>query len=104
MTDNQIFADFIGLKVRYFGKVLYACDDDGNIDFTGDAEVYCPDRDWNQLMPVVEKINHLQMPDDFDWDTVRSMHEWLCQVSINNVYADAVTIIKWYNENKTITK
>lgn len=98
-TDNQIFADFIGLKVRYFGEVLYTCDDDGNIDFTGDAEAYCPDRDWNQLMKVVNKIDMLQMFDSVEYHELSEIGIF---AKIDTVYLYVDEFIKWYNENKKV--
>lgn len=55
-TDNELIAEFMGYSVRYFGPVLYFSDEDGFIDFTGDARTFMPHLSWNDIMSVVEKI------------------------------------------------
>jgi hypothetical protein len=58
---------------------------------------------WDWLMPAVSKVNTLFDEDSLhglDVDVYRSMQDWVASVNIQNAYADLVTIIKWYNENK----
>lgn len=93
-NDNEVFAKFMGIKVRYFGIVLYTCDDDGNIDLTGDAEVYCPDRDWNQLMKVVNKIDRLQLFDSIEYHELSNIRIF---ATIDVVYLYSLEFIKYYN-------
>lgn len=81
-TDNELIEEFMG-KPDYIMPELLKYH-----------------KSWDWLMPVVEKINALEMPDNFDFDILISLHEWICQVFIKNAYADVVTIIKWYNQNK----
>lgn len=57
MKETQIIADFMEIKVReHYGNVFYITDEDGYVDFVDGAEVYRPDSNWNQLMPVCIKL------------------------------------------------
>lgn len=108
-NDNELIAEFMGLNVSMFGPVLYLSDEDGMIDFKNDAEPYWPDRNWNQLMPVVEKIE--QMTDIVysfeihigascriyaDGKEIETMDD-----GIDGVYKAVVEFIRWYNSQTT---
>lgn len=57
MKDNKLLAEYLGLKSikQENGEYCYL-DDRGNICIWGDE--WEPDKDWNQLMMVIEKIRH----------------------------------------------
>lgn len=57
---SELMAKFVDIKVRYYGSVLYHCDEDGWIDFK-DATVYSPHRDRNDLHEVWEKFRDLKV-------------------------------------------
>lgn len=57
LTDNELIAEFMGINVAHWGPVLYRSDEDGMVDITDDPQTYSPDRSWDDLMPVVEKIS-----------------------------------------------
>jgi hypothetical protein len=100
-TDNELIAEFhhessawtIAYGVRALTKPIGP-----NIHGGTDGCLiynFNYDKDWNQLMPVVEKI---------------SKHEWASQrslalqdlpimgTSISEVYSKVVEAIKWYNQ------
>ena len=123
--ENELIASFMGLSVRMFGPVLYVSDEDGMIDFKGDATPYWPDRNWNQLMPVVEKIaQHIyETYQDHNGYKGTTVHDraytrtfgmidndgkWLVRINrmpleqeetlIKATYQAVVEFIKWYNQ------
>lgn len=61
-------------------------------------------KSWDWFMPVVDKINKLENSGELkgiDLDIIRSMHEWISMVKLENACADAVSIIKWYQKQKS---
>lgn len=106
MTDNELIARFMAIHVAMHGLVLYRSDEDGYIDFAGGAEPYCPDRRWNDLMPVVHKIKKDQHnPNEMFMGTTVDRHLQYSRVTdlpislpIQIVYDRVVEFIKWYNE------
>ena len=59
-------------------------------------------KEWNWLMPVVEKMQKIVMEDSTDelynseqWDNVT---HFLVQINIESTYKAVVEFIKWYNE------
>jgi hypothetical protein len=113
-TDNELIAEFMGIQVRQGPGVLYPCDEDGMIDWVN-AEPYWPDKDWNDLMPVVEKIDKLyhetfpgneefirrvlakEEPIDGPYMNVIALP---LATPITEVHQVVVSFIKWYNETK----
>ena len=51
------------------------------------------DKDWNWLMPVVHKIGTI----DVDFEPFANVSVYS---SVEEIYNEAVSFIKWYNENK----
>jgi len=106
-SDNELIAEFMSKKVRYAGTVLYLTDEDGYIDYVDGPGVYWPDRDWQQLMPVVEKIENLGISTKIECDgistqvTIRQICVWENPSSkIEKVYKAVVEFIKWHNSQQ----
>lgn len=113
-TDNELIAEFMGIRVRYQGPVLYHCDEDGMIDWVDGADTYSPHLDWSDIMPVVVKISHLEYKLDSSLsftDNERRKFELhdeqdnvtdiqIGHTDINHVYKAVVEFIKWYNSQK----
>lgn len=111
-TDNELIAEFMGYEMKQ-GKDIAKYISGGHEwywvgeNFTTTIHEYNPDERWDWLMPVVEKINKLEENGEFkgfDLDIIRSMHEWISLVQINNAHTDIVTIIKWYSSNSVTPK
>lgn len=103
--DNELIAEFMGIKVRQWGNVLYKCDEDDQIRFD-DPQVYNPSKNWNNLMPVVEKIESLLYSFDIRYNVVtvgRQDTEYFWYGGMTNdskimsVYIGVAEFIKWYN-------
>lgn len=62
IQGNKLIAAFMSIDVRDFKwkdlHRLAICDNDGEVSFKY-CEFYHPESDWNDLMPVVEKIEGL---------------------------------------------
>ena len=58
-------------------------------------------RDWNQLMPVVEKINEVCKTTGYP-DTQELPHLRILYTPREDVWFYVVKFIQWYNENKTL--
>jgi hypothetical protein len=102
-TDNELIAEFMGStedKVHapigdyiWFKEALNR----RNLYYKGELKY---EISWDWLMPVVEKINGLYdegKMEGFDTDIYKSMQDWILVTNINSAYADAIEIIKWYN-------
>jgi hypothetical protein len=106
MTDNELIAEFMGLMVRKWdNNLLYTCDEDGWVDFDS-AVSFSPDRNWNQLIPVAQRIKEIV----FSNIKEQSLHSFKEAVSrwhpvrneIGNLKIEAahyciVMFIKWHN-------
>jgi hypothetical protein len=63
---NRLIAEFMGFQISEWierdGSFLgyYLLDADGGSDFSDGIDWYNPESNWNQLMPVVEKICSLR--------------------------------------------
>lgn len=127
-TDNELIAIFMGINVRDWNGVLFHADEDGYVDIAGDAQPYWPDKSWNHLMPVVEKINETEVVDgrvlrtaadvcifykactieysgDEESGDDRGEYEVHSsgKTKIEAVYKAVVEFIKWYNKQQNIT-
>jgi hypothetical protein len=110
MTDNELIAEFMGIKIDPVGRTSY--DENGRKRMNEVELEY--DNSWDWLMPVVEKIERL----DDAYDTRICFHadegayfcdivdqennELACQSSytatkIEVVYKAVVEFIEWYN-------
>jgi hypothetical protein len=106
ITDNELIATFMGALKKYDNQGGLPCIllSGGGVPVTGwyfnNNEIkYSSSWDW--LMPVVKKINKLiddQKMIGLDMNIYRSMRDWVTDVEIESAYGDAVTIIKWYNQ------
>jgi len=67
----------------------------GNIDSTVNCSLY--DKDWQSLMPVVEKIGKLDYSDNDFWWGVVALN---IIVNIEELHERVYEFCKWYNENK----
>lgn len=103
-SDNELIAEFMGLHVRMINEVHYLSDDDGYVDLT-EGGPYWPDMSWDQLMPVVEKIEsmgyrckidgycfNIDMPDG------GSIYGSCLDSKIESVHDGVVEFIKWYKQ------
>jgi hypothetical protein len=116
MTDNELVAQFMGIKVRYSGPVLYKTDEDGYIDYVDGPGPYWPDIDWQQLMSVVEKIYTFECAVELkimklgvilmyeDKEGKINCFEDRSESLIKDVYGKVIQFIKWYNEQNVTLK
>lgn len=103
-TDNELIAEFMGIKVAPYehwaaGKVIAIVPEEGIIDYP-QLNVYNPSIDWNQLMPVVEKINKVvgaypSFPVEYIELTELSIF-----IKIDRLHVYVVNFIKWYNSER----
>lgn len=90
----------------------------------GNSEIYIPEyhHSWNWLMPVVEKIQHLEGNNkisvniDFQIHLLGAVELWLDNkrvfgmtafevgTLIDAVYEGVIQFIKWYNKEKELCK
>ncbi len=58
MENNKLLAEYLGLKMQEFiwDDVKYLIPDDSDPIMDEDILYWNPNKDWNQLMMVVEKI------------------------------------------------
>lgn len=92
--NNKLIAEFMGYRFDEDGQLLK--DEYG---FWVDAQF---DSSWNQLIPVIAKINlrDYTYKGEVLQDTVNTN---LLDGDINRTYYDVIEFIKWYNNNKTRT-
>ena len=125
-TDNELIAEFMGVKYdidQPTMKVLY--DDDG-IQFycewhpnhyIGTSVLsweFAPDQNWCQLMPIVEKINKLDnwnisffsnyevviFDTDYKLTAQGKVFRYEQGDWLKSAYKAVVEFIKWYNQKK----
>jgi hypothetical protein len=99
--NDGLIAEFMGIRVDYYNDVLYMCDEeDGCIDA---ERPYWPSLDWNQLIPVVQKVFDADFDNHFDvWKHhCRKISSALAMVSKDGVYNGIIEYINWYNENSS---
>ena len=95
--DNKLIAEFMGYEIYPDGY----CDNSQGKD----VEHLPMFNDWNELMPVIEKIlsdpNTAYICQGKEWDMHYSnIHDSLWSLNIEATYNAVVKFIKWYNENK----
>lgn len=98
-NDNELIAEFMGVT---FDPQEYQGDRIGRHGVTIKGTQYHESWDW--LMPVVEKINNLNMLDyNLDRDS-QWLHEKVITTRVNCelqfLYKAVVQFIKWYNSQK----
>lgn len=114
--EIKLIAEFMEINVTDFiwneHLGLVYCDEDGNFQIDADLQYYSPDRNWNDLMPVVEKIENLGKGFKFkicrkrvdiveDWGTELFVLNTKGKSKIESVCLAVVEFIKWY-KNKQI--
>jgi hypothetical protein len=125
ILDNELIAEFMGIEVTRFKfrtwDALIIGDEDDAMDY-GNLVYYNPNHNWNQLMPVVEKIESLKMDTTISifevkiginrcfiekhpqWDWNFEIYPQPIEIiddSINKievVWKAVIEFIKWYNE------
>lgn len=64
VEGNRLIAEFMKINVTDFvwneHLGLVHCDEYGDFQIDEDLQYYNPDTDWNDLMPVVEKISRIE--------------------------------------------
>jgi hypothetical protein len=126
IEGNKLIAEFMGIKnvFEYTNKEgesigLYIGEEDGYVDYRCDIQWIGYNDDWNQLMPVIEKVKEIKLPErygnvsysidyaewivwhktipgDLNQAQFISNHENLLEANFDAV----VEFIRWYNENK----
>lgn len=116
--DNELIAEFMGIKVAPYthylhGDVTAIVPEEGCIDWPM-LTIYCPDKSWDWLMPVVEKIESDPLMDVCifkeatqirRWDGSKEVFEWKIlepdgSSKIAHVYRAVIKTIQWYNSQK----
>ena len=111
LENNKLIADFMSIEVHVFQwndrqSLVLGSRDDFNFRY---MQHYEPDKDWNILMSVVEKIENFN-----DGDTLCIIEDERCHINTQNgfeidsvghtkieaTYNGVVEFIKWYNSNK----
>jgi hypothetical protein len=84
---NLLIARFMGIQVK--------------VDMMGN-DSYRPDLYWENLMPVVEKIEQMNEEkfDYVNYDKYQKVLALHISCGRDVVYKAVVEFIKWYNENK----
>jgi len=111
-TDNELIAEFMGLKRREadvaYNKARYYSPDK-DLRKLGKFEMYFDDeehyKEWNNLMPVVKKIRVLMDDNSIYADsTARNCWEVIMLtfsvIEIEATYIPVVKFINWYNSNR----
>lgn len=108
-NDFELICEFIGFRrqeVGEYNKVSYWKPDPKDKRKRGifvgyfDNEAYL--KDWNFIMSAVTILNIMYAEDrfiNFDHDIYLSMRNWVADANIENATQDAITMIKFYNEN-----
>ena len=104
-NETKMIAKFMGLKLREYGTLFYVCDEDAYVDLM-EAIPYWPHKNWNDLMPVVEKIEK-------DTKFKVEIESIYCDVTdkytsfegregtkLSSTYKAIVEFIKWYTSQK----
>ena len=104
----------MGIKVRKWvdtsGEVIgwHLLDENGEWLPSDGIVWYQPERDWNQLMPVVKKIADLLL--NKEWENLQeAVFRWkpianeLPKAESENVWFCVVKFIEWFNKQNYIT-
>jgi len=82
---NKLLAKFMGIFVESFEWnefiSLVVCDEDGDYEIDEDLQHYDPSRKWDDLMPIVEKIESLH-GGNFSFFIVKDQ----CDISFSSKY------------------
>lgn len=110
-TDNELIAEFMGVQVYKTREEMNAVPID-KLGLWSYLHQLAYDKEWNDLMPVVEKIEslmpHIKIPDDLEalknGTHGSEPHVEVLSLSIaskiSEVYAAVITFIRWYNANQ----
>lgn len=113
MTDNELIAEFMGYKKDSSGLYLIHSHAVGRLSSLFSPDHLAYNTSWDWLMPVCQKISSLKPITIYkngtesitDWiNKQRKMRQGAIQFDIIICFSGVVEFIKWYNENKTITK
>jgi len=101
--NNKLIAEFLELKKKEFksGSINYYHIDyhvyDEKYHWTWyEGEELSFDKSWDWLMPVVEKIHHLEYEHE---DNMENIENALDTKSITDTYKAVIKFIKEYNQN-----
>lgn len=102
MTDNELIAEFMGIGVTKSHGLLWIVEESGDMPDYVNGGTYNPDTDWNDIMPVVERIFAVAPADVKEINNEGlDIFELGLTAKINEIYQAVIEFIKWYNENKT---
>ena len=101
MDNNKLIAEFMGYKIKPHNRVTT---DKETIDIQ-DLEFHSS---WDWLMPVAEKIRHLEVVENVNYNLTNDfcietqdyqIHNYIekGETDIQMVYCSVVQFIKWYN-------
>ena len=96
---NKLIAEFMGLDTEVFksGKVnYYYYDKVSKQEIFLEAHELSYNVSWDWLMPVIEKIHHLEYEHE---DNMENIENALDAKSITDTYKAVVKFIKDYNQN-----
>jgi len=125
MENNKLLAEYLGKKVKEFMwkdlTILVPEDCDPITNWGVDFEIWQPDKDWNQLMMVVDKIekdgftwrmehrkkyannkdiSSFAIWEDEDENPIVNKHEWQRIEAVYNACVEYLTLKTNHNENK----
>lgn len=105
---NKIIAEFMGMKPAYSGKELTGWfGSDGRMQILGE---YRPHQDWNELMPVWNKLwYHTQRPDagtkqETEWNEILGNRcaRAILYGTVLEAQKEIVEAIQWFNQSKNM--
>ena len=100
IQNNKLLADFIGVQVTDFQwkdwKTLIIGDEEDAMDF-GELQYYTPNKDWNQLMVVIDAIKCCSVE---EYTLIDDIDDALICIEIGDTWKACVEFCKWYKENK----
>tara|TARA_R100001198_G_C5194169_1_gene185702 strand:+ start:765 stop:1079 length:315 start_codon:yes stop_codon:yes gene_type:complete len=102
--DNKLIAEFVGLKKIEFKSGLvnykhtdYHVYDEKHHTTWYEGEELAFDKSWDWLMPVIDKIYHLEYEHE---DNIENIEDALSTKSITDTYKAVIKFIKDYNNGK----
>lgn len=104
LNDIELVAEFMGKHIiGTEGEVYYECDENGYIDYVSDPVPYWPDRDWNQLVDILRKIDKLEILEEIyqlHLEQINSdIYHAFIDLNIEECFKYCIEFIKEYNKN-----